>query len=342
MKSWIQRQLKKGIEYYDDPADQRRVLLFNFLCFGYGIIPIPILIINLIQRDYIEVLALVAVMTTIGVSLVLNRKGRNQLAVLASMLISMAIIAFASFRTDTQIGGPYGNLLIVITSVFLIRHRTIRILIAFVAIGMFLVTNYVQLKFHEFNEPEYFVIVTILGLFFLAILFYDQEMIKYQETIKKQSNDLLELEEERHQQDLALKQKDLEMMLASSSARNQLTENLSTGLREALESEDPTKNVNRVLNDLNAQNDLLNKQVLANQNIDEINADFYKRLLDKFPSLTKSERELCSYLKLSLSNKEIAAIKNSTENTVNVSKARLRKKMNLDSNKELARFLAKF
>ena len=93
---------------------------------------------------------------------------------------------------------------------------------------------------------------------------------------------------------------------------------------------------------MHAQNELVAKQSLINQNLEELNAEFYKRLLEEFPDLTKSERELSAFLKLNLSNKEIASIKNSTENSVNVSKARLRKKLGIATNKDLSAFLLKF
>lgn len=58
--------------------------------------------------------------------------------------------------------------------------------------------------------------------------------------------------------------------------------------------------------------------------------------------MTREHRELCAFLRLNLSNKEIAQLKNTTTNTVNVSKARLRKKLAIRSNKELVKFLQNF
>ncbi|MEM7299375.1 MAG: hypothetical protein AAF391_14050, partial [Bacteroidota bacterium] len=162
------------------------------------------------------------------------------------------------------------------------------------------------------------------------------------EKIKKQSEDLREAEKLRHEQELTLKQRDMEMLLVNANARDQLTANLSGQLKEVAKSDDVRKGLQGVINELNAQNESINKQALINQNLDEINTEFYARLLDQFPDLTKVERELCGFLKLSLSNKEIATLKNSTENSVNVSKARLRKKLGLTTNKELSKFLLEF
>ena len=102
------------------------------------------------------------------------------------------------------------------------------------------------------------------------------------------------------------------------------------------------EDVNKVIRELNINKDLDDKLKLIKNNIEEINSDFYQRLNNDFELITKSERELCAFLKHGLSNKEIAIIKNSTENSVNVSKARLRKKLNIASNKALQQFLFNF
>ena len=114
------------------------------------------------------------------------------------------------------------------------------------------------------------------------------------------------------------------------------------GPKIALKSNNIEEGVIHVIRELTIQNDLSQKMSMVRENINDVNAEFYKRLIDEFKEITKSERELCAHLKLGLSNKEIANIKNSTENSVNVSKARLRKKLGFDTNKELQHYLFNF
>lgn len=275
-------------------------------------------------------------------SLYLNIKGFNQQAAFGIVGTLILAIWFIVLNVPSQTGAPYGSLLAALISVILIKKRVLRILFLVFSILSFVGSNFIQLKYKTFVEAEYVAVVFVLFLLFLGILYHDKLMIAYQEKIKEQGEDLIKLKEESHQKEMQLKEKDLEVILASASVRDQLTENITTKLKEVSTSDDMKRGIERVIRDLNSQNELINKQTLVNQNLDEINAKFYKRLLEKFPDLTKTERELASYIKLNLSNKEIASIKNSTENSVNVSKARLRKRLGLSTNKELSSFLIKF
>lgn len=343
MRKFYHRILTLGVDRYQDEFDRRRVRLTNFLIFWALIVIIPsVITISLIQRNTEEFYSTLLVLVVLITGLYLNYKGYNQPGIISIILIMLCVIWYVLFQVPFQTGAPYGNLIIALVSVLLIKKRKIRLLLLTVAIASYIAANYIQLKYRIFDDTEYIPITAVLFLLFLGILYYDRLMVSYQEKIKQQSADLLRLETEKHEARMELKQKDLEMMLVSTSARDQLTENLSSQLKEVLASKDLKKGLQKVIHELNAQSELINKQTLINQNIEEINAEFYSRLLSQYPGLSKSERELCAYLKLSLSNKEIAAIKNSTENSVNVSKARLRKKLGIATNKELAIFLVNF
>ncbi len=75
--------------------------------------------------------------------------------------------------------------------------------------------------------------------------------------------------------------------------------------------------------------------------VDEVNSAFYDALNQKFPNLTKNERELCGMIRLNMNTKEIATLKNITPGSAKVMKHRLRKKMGLETGEELYLFVAK-
>lgn len=75
--------------------------------------------------------------------------------------------------------------------------------------------------------------------------------------------------------------------------------------------------------------------------IKEINNSFYRNLHKNYPDLTENEKKLCSLLRLKLSSKEIASILNITPKSVEVSRYRLRKKMNFKKNDKLSKELRK-
>ena len=62
-------------------------------------------------------------------------------------------------------------------------------------------------------------------------------------------------------------------------------------------------------------------------------------LINAFKELTKTEREVCSLLRLSLSVKEIASIRNSSSDAIKVTRYRIRKKMNVPKGQKLEVFI---
>jgi DNA-binding CsgD family transcriptional regulator len=68
-------------------------------------------------------------------------------------------------------------------------------------------------------------------------------------------------------------------------------------------------------------------------------SQFFKNLREKHPSLSSNEIKLCAYLKLNLSSKEIASLMNVAITSVEQSRYRLRKKINLDKDTNLVNYI---
>ena|SRR5690554_1658909 len=66
---------------------------------------------------------------------------------------------------------------------------------------------------------------------------------------------------------------------------------------------------------------------------------YFKKLLNKYPNLTTNDLRLCSYLKMNFSTKEIARLLNNSTRAVEISRYRLRKKLNLSHDENLTEFL---
>jgi len=71
-------------------------------------------------------------------------------------------------------------------------------------------------------------------------------------------------------------------------------------------------------------------------------AQFFENLREKHPDLSPNEIKLSAYLKLNLSSKEIAALMNVANTSVEQSRYRLRKKFNLDKEVNLVKYIQKF
>ncbi len=72
---------------------------------------------------------------------------------------------------------------------------------------------------------------------------------------------------------------------------------------------------------------------------DKVHTDFLARLRKRFPQLTPKDQKLCAFLRLNLSSKEIAPLLNISVRGVEISRYRLRKKLELDTDVNLVDYL---
>ena len=70
-----------------------------------------------------------------------------------------------------------------------------------------------------------------------------------------------------------------------------------------------------------------------------IHTSFTQSLKEKFPNLSANDIKMCAYLRMNLSTKEIASILNISARGVEISRYRLRKKMDLENATNLTDFL---
>lgn len=71
----------------------------------------------------------------------------------------------------------------------------------------------------------------------------------------------------------------------------------------------------------------------------ETDGEFYRRLLKKIPNLSKNEIRLCTFLKMNLSSKEISGITQQSVHSIDMARSRLRKKLELNPETNIASFL---
>jgi DNA-binding CsgD family transcriptional regulator len=74
-------------------------------------------------------------------------------------------------------------------------------------------------------------------------------------------------------------------------------------------------------------------------NFDAVYEDFTKRLIAVHPDLTQTELKVCCYLKMGLSSKDMAPLFNISYHSVEMTRYRLRKKMNLTRDVNLTEYL---
>lgn len=71
----------------------------------------------------------------------------------------------------------------------------------------------------------------------------------------------------------------------------------------------------------------------------EVNNNFYKKLTESYPTLSSTEIRVCALLHLNMTSKEIAKVMNKSLRTVENFRYRIRKKMGLEADVDLASYL---
>ena len=71
----------------------------------------------------------------------------------------------------------------------------------------------------------------------------------------------------------------------------------------------------------------------------QVHEDFYKKLGESYPNLTPNETKLCAFMRLNMTTKDISAITFQSVKSIQVARARLRKKMGITRDDNLVTLL---
>jgi DNA-binding response OmpR family regulator/DNA-binding CsgD family transcriptional regulator len=153
-------------------------------------------------------------------------------------------------------------------------------------------------------------------------------------TIRKHKEDRLNTELERNKKELAI----AALHLANHQKRN---EELLVEIKKLIpyiskEGMEIVRNIINV-NKSNCENDFLN---IFETQFRDVHADFYNRLHNLHPYLTPTEKKICTFLKMNLNTKEISVLLLSTPASIEVTRAKIRKKLNLDHSESLTGYIA--
>jgi DNA-binding CsgD family transcriptional regulator len=166
---------------------------------------------------------------------------------------------------------------------------------------------------------------------------------KQNSLIKLNTKMIIKFEHDKHELELANRQKDMELLNLNNQLKIKMKNDLFKKLQKLNgDKTDLDSGIKSIMSDLKRQITEESKIDLLQKNINEVGYDFNTRIRKHFPDLSKSEIELFSFIKLKLSNKQIAIQKNTSSNTVNVILHRLKQKYNFETTKELKKFIEEF
>jgi DNA-binding CsgD family transcriptional regulator len=100
--------------------------------------------------------------------------------------------------------------------------------------------------------------------------------------------------------------------------------------------------VQRILKKVNRNIDSDKQWEVFEKHFTGVHEEFLQRLKDDYPDLSPRELKLCAYLRLNISSKEIADLMNISVRGVEISRYRLRKKLQLEHDQNLTDFIVKY
>ena len=169
----------------------------------------------------------------------------------------------------------------------------------------------------------------------------EQKKLKYihQLEVEKNEKEIIQLQIEKLSNEVTYKNKELAdasmHLVERSDALIKVKDELQQLYKKTGGNHDVKKAI-QLVHDIEKNNS--NWEQFATH-FNEINNDFLKKLKLKFPSLTNTDLKLCAYLQLKLSSKEIAQLMNISVRGVEISRYRLRKKLQLPTEQTLNDFL---
>jgi len=174
----------------------------------------------------------------------------------------------------------------------------------------------------------------------------------FREREKQLQTEALEAEKEvirlsNEQLSAEMKQKDKELanntmqMIQKSKSLIAIKRELSQLSRE-IKDDLITSHIHALIRKINREIDTENQWEIFEKHFESVHEEFLKRLKSQYPYLTPREMKLCAYLRLNISSKEIATLMNISTRGVEISRYRLRKKLNLDHDTNLTDFIMSF
>lgn len=184
---------------------------------------------------------------------------------------------------------------------------------------------------------RYALISVIIMLVWIAILFYNKQ--KQKSKLKNIELKNIELEKAQLSDKLEYKNNQLTDYANYIIKKNDFLDNIKSEIDKLKTDGD---------SNLNALSTIVNRHIIASQDrkdfeirVKNENQDFYYKLDSAFPDLSDKNKNLCTLLLLDLTSKEIASLLNISTESVEKSRYRLRKKLDIPKDISISAFLKK-
>lgn len=201
--------------------------------------------------------------------------------------------------------------------------------ILFLILAYFLIRKYyrIKLKRHQHHIHEK--------------LHKEKEEFLKQEAIANEQ-EIIKIRTEQLQADLASKSRELANSAMNIVYKNELLQKISDEITQLKDgsgkklSDEQLRKIQKVINEGMSDERDWN---LFESSFNEAHESFFKKLKAQHPDLVPNDLKLCAYLRMNMNSKEMASLLNISLRGVEIRRYRLRKKLNLEHDKNLVEFL---
>ncbi|EAY27195.1 putative two-component response regulator protein [Microscilla marina ATCC 23134] len=132
------------------------------------------------------------------------------------------------------------------------------------------------------------------------------------------------------------KARELSVLAMQISQKNELLHQVKCSLKQATHKDDIIEAIKSIEKHLSKGDDWK----LFRTHFESVHPDFFKVLGQRYPQLNENELRLCAYVKMHLSNKEIAHLLNLSAKGMESARYRLKKRLRLRASQDLNQFVA--
>jgi tetratricopeptide (TPR) repeat protein len=201
-------------------------------------------------------------------------------------------------------------------------------------------------KFTKYKA--YFLAVILLLVSLLATLLINRQRIKikkqqeahdFEQQLANAEIERSKLEKQNLEADLRIKQEKLSRITDMFREKSRMIDKMQEQLDKASAENGETEGVKSLLNSIVESIDPNEywEEFITSFNL--VNKNFFDQIQKKFPDLSRNELRLCALIKCNLGNKEIANILNITPDSVKKSRNRLRKRLQLEVDESLTKYI---
>jgi DNA-binding CsgD family transcriptional regulator len=187
----------------------------------------------------------------------------------------------------------------------------------------------------------------IIAIFFLTWLMqrriYERDTTSLIKEKEKTEDELEQVKAERLMDELRFKNKELTSATLHLMQKQQTLSAVRTKIEDLEKKIDRPvlkKEIRRLYSLLNSSDRLEDDWEKFGLLFDQVHVDFLTRLKKMYPNLKPKDRKLCAFLRMNLTTKEIAPLLNISVRGVEISRYRLRKKLDLPTEVNLTEFIS--